>query len=78
MKPIKRPAAAAGMLAIYALLAPPDAWPYLDPGTGSYIFQLLIAGLMGGAFVVKLFWGRIKAYCLRVFSRRDKGGRSAE
>jgi hypothetical protein len=23
---------------------------YLDPGTGSYVFQLLMAGLLGGTF----------------------------
>jgi hypothetical protein len=34
---------------------------YLDPGTGSYIIQLLIAGLMGGLFLLKTYWGKIKA-----------------
>lgn len=33
---------------------------YLDPGTGSYIIQLLIAGLMGGLFLLKTYWGKIK------------------
>lgn len=26
---------------------------YLDPGTGSYLFQMLIAGLLAGGFVFK-------------------------
>ena len=33
---------------------------YLDPGTGSYIFQLLVAGVFGGIFAFKIFWSKIK------------------
>lgn len=33
---------------------------YLDPGTGSYLLQLIIAFFIGGLFSLKLFWGRIK------------------
>ena len=50
---------------------------YLDPGSGSYLLQLLIAGLLGGAFLIRLFWGRIRAFFVRLFSRRsgdDEGG----
>jgi hypothetical protein len=34
---------------------------YLDPSSGSFILQVLIAGLLGGLLTVKLFWGRIKS-----------------
>ncbi len=33
---------------------------YIDPGTGSYIIQVLIAGLLGFLFVIRNFlrtWG---------------------
>lgn len=43
---------------------------YLDPGTGSYIFQMLIAGLVGAGFAVKLFWTQIKCFVLSVFTRK--------
>ena len=46
---------------------------YLDPGSGSYIFQILIATLVGAAFLVKVFWQRIKAFFVRLFGRGDKG-----
>lgn len=36
-----------------------EAHAYLDPGTGSYIFQLVIAGVIGGSFLVKTYWRRI-------------------
>jgi hypothetical protein len=36
---------------------------YLDPGSGSLLVQLLAAGLLGGiALLLKMFWGRIKAF----------------
>jgi hypothetical protein len=44
---------------------------YLDPGSGSYLLQLLIAGLLGSLFVIKASWGRIKNFFRRLFSRQD-------
>jgi hypothetical protein len=35
---------------------------YLDPGSGSFILQLLIAGLVGGAFLLKTYWQKIIAF----------------
>lgn len=48
------------------------AHAYLDPGTGSYIFQLLLAGIVGLAFVIKVFWSRIKGFFTRVFSKKQE------
>lgn len=28
-------------------------WAYLDPGTGSLLFQMLIAGLLSGAYMCR-------------------------
>lgn len=46
---------------------------YLDPGSGSYIFQVLIATLVGAAFLVKVFWRQIKSFFARLFGRGDRG-----
>lgn len=36
---------------------------YLDPSSGSLLVQLLAAGLLGSlGIIVKIFWGRIKAF----------------
>ncbi len=35
---------------------------YLDPGSGSILIQLLIAGLLGAGFVLRSSWGKIKAF----------------
>lgn len=37
------------------------AYGYLDPGTGSYILQILLAGLLGVGVGIKMFWSKIKA-----------------
>lgn len=48
---------------------PGSASAYIDPGTGSYIFQLLIAGLLGAAFAAKAFWGNIKTFMVGLFKK---------
>ncbi len=35
---------------------------YIDPGTGSIILQAIVAGIVGGAVAVKLFWHRILTF----------------
>jgi hypothetical protein len=54
------------------LAFPPFAYAYLDPGTGSYILQLIIAAFVGGAFVINLFRTRIYAFFKKLFSRGEK------
>ena len=42
---------------------------YLDPGSGSFIIQMLLAGLLGVAVAVRIYWKKIVK-----FFRKDKGG----
>jgi hypothetical protein len=51
---------------------PTAAHAYLDPGTGSYILQLVIAGLLGSLFLVKSMWSQIEAFFVRLFSKKCK------
>lgn len=48
-----------------------DAHAYIDPGSGSYILQLIIAGLLGAAFAVKIYWKRIKTFFSRGQEKED-------
>ncbi len=32
---------------------------YIDPGTGSYLVQVLIATILGGLFAFKTYWRKI-------------------
>jgi hypothetical protein len=41
---------------------------YLDPSTGSFIIQMLLAGLLGIAVGIRIYWKKIVA-----FFRRGKG-----
>ena len=47
---------------------------YIDPGTGSLIIQVLIAGLVGAGFLIKVFWARVKAFFGNLFSRARRNG----
>jgi hypothetical protein len=42
---------------------------YLDPGSGSILLQLLIAGILGAFLVLRSSWGKVKAFLSRLFSR---------
>lgn len=35
---------------------------YLDPSSGSFILQILLAALLGGGYAVKVYWKKIKAF----------------
>ena len=49
------------VLALFLVFAR-SAHAYIDPGTGSFIFQLLIAGFLGSLFFVKTMIRSIKGY----------------
>jgi len=63
-------------LLVFLLLISPVtlqlAYGYLDPGTGSYILQLLVGGLLGGLFAIGLFWKRVLAFVKRLFTPRNR------
>jgi hypothetical protein len=40
------------------ILTAPKA--YLDPGSGSFILQLVLAAVLGGLFIIKGYWLKIK------------------
>ncbi len=41
------------------LFSPP---PYLDPGSGSMLLQVLLAVILGAGVTIKLYWRKIKAF----------------
>ena len=46
-------------MTLFILTMQQQAHAYLDPGTGSIIFQGLIAGLLASLFFIKTIWYRI-------------------
>ncbi|NCB38571.1 MAG: hypothetical protein EOM80_07365 [Erysipelotrichia bacterium] len=57
---LKDPVFMAGAIALYTCVLTAPAHAYLDPGTGSFLFQLLVGALVGGIFVIKSYWLRLK------------------
>ncbi len=41
---------------------PSKVYAYLDPGSGSYIIQVLLGILFGASYLIKVYWGRIKSF----------------
>jgi O-antigen/teichoic acid export membrane protein len=50
---------------VFITLFPQPAYAYLDPGTGSLIWQILLAGGFSVAYFVRRHWKRI----VRIFKR---------
>ncbi len=60
---------------VFILFAiPVSAYAYIDPGTGSYLVQILIAGLVGSALTIKIFFARIKS----IFTRKGSNSSQAD
>lgn len=54
------------------------SYAYLDPGTGSYMLQLLIGVLIGAAFAIRFYWKKIWSFIGNRLSRRRKNEEEAE
>jgi len=56
------------LFVLYFAMAAMPAHAYIDPGSGSFIFQVVVGGLLGAAFAIKTFWRRILGF----FSRKPR------
>jgi hypothetical protein len=59
---------------VLLLIQSTDASAYLDPGTGSFIFQILLAALAAGFFVIKQYWQKIKSFFSRNGQKHEDDG----
>jgi len=57
------------IIAMFTLLlvVPCNAHAYLDPGTGSYMLQIVIAGIVSALFTIKMFWRRVVDFFSNLF-----------
>jgi len=44
-----------------------DVHAYLDPGTGSYVLQIVIAGIVSALFTIKMCWRRVVDFFSNLF-----------
>ena len=47
------------------------AQAYLDPGSGSLLFQLLVGGILSGLFAIKLYYKKIKSFFKKSSSNKE-------
>ncbi len=60
--------AVVALVTVFTALWLPVANAYVDPGSGSFVFQALIGGILAASVTLKLFWKRLVA----VVSRKDR------
>lgn len=54
------------------IIFPRFAYAYLDPGTGSYILQVLIAAFFGTLFALKRYWHQVKSFFSKQLRHRSE------
>lgn len=69
----RRTAEIIALLVAFYFLFPRRVYAYLDPGTGSYVLQLIMAGLLGVAFLAKVYWRNVKAFLSNLLRKRREG-----
>lgn len=47
---------------------------YVDPGSGGYLIQMLIAAILGALFYFKNLWWRIKSFFTKPPKKEDAEG----
>lgn len=57
----------AALVLFLAFMVPVDVYCYIDAGTGSFMLQMLIAGIVGSLFAIKIFFKRIVAGVRKLF-----------
>jgi len=58
------------MLVLALFVFPTQAHAYLDPGAGSYLFQIALAAIVGSLFAIRLFWTRIRTFFKDLLKKR--------
>jgi len=54
---------------IVGLAVPEPVYAYLDPGTGSYVFQLVIGVIVAALFMLRGYWGKVREFAIHLLHR---------
>lgn len=73
----KRLCTIGGLVFILGVVLSHPAYAYLDPGTGSYILQMLLAAVFAAGLTVKIYWGKVKGFLVTLF-RKDRNIKNNE
>jgi len=57
------------VIATFLLVWPTPVHAYIDPGTGSLVLQIIVAGVMAGLYLFKRYWNKIKILIGHILNR---------
>ncbi len=57
---------------VLELASPPGVDAYIDPGSGSYVVQVVLAAILGGLFAIKIYWKKISDIFRKLFTKKNK------
>lgn len=47
-----------------------NAFSYIDPGSGSYALQIIIASVLGILTLIKIYWSRLKTFFVSFLNKK--------
>lgn len=59
------------LIVLCGLVWVPEAHAYVDPGSGSFILQFIIAALLGAGLTLKMYWRRGRQFLSGLVSKRQ-------
>ena len=58
-----------GSVLLLLLISERPAEAYIDPGTASYVFQIIVGAVLGGVFLLRTYWSRLLTTVRSMVSR---------
>lgn len=62
------------VIAVLLLASVAPAHAYIDAGSGSYVLQMAMAGILALAFTIKLAWQKISSHLADMFRKTTQAG----
>ncbi len=51
---------------------------YIDPGSGSFILQVIVGAVLGASVAAKMYWHRLRGFVAGRFTRKRRPDEPAE
>ncbi len=62
-----------GLALLFVLAFAGNAQAYLDPGSVSLFFQAVVASVLGGVVVLRLYWAKVRGFGRKLVPDSKKG-----
>ena len=54
------------------MLISKNAFAYLDPGSVTYVLQLIVAAIAGGFVTIGIYWEKCKIFIIKIIKKTKK------